>query len=282
MVAAGKVIQFSGNHLQWPKKKASFLALCGDVGADEILDDTYEPYVLPQPAEFDGLEPAQQYQENSKVREDAKKLKALRKKTWNLLHQAAFLHFTSIINDNESKELAIKSRDAWRAIVTKMEGGDQESRKALHFKKFLKIKMKEKPGVNPALDFDEFVSALQVAQRDALAATVTIDPAQVFDQLQQGIPKRYRQFQLQAVIAGHHTFDTYSAAIRNALDAHFLLGMGTVSEQADEHTRNEQTSVQTLASVLQGAEEKSAEEVKALLGHATSSRCVYWQAWLSE
>jgi hypothetical protein len=172
MVAAGKVIQFSGNHLQWPKEKSSFLALCGDVGADEILADTYEPYVLPQQAEFDGLEPAQQYQENTKVREDAKKLKALRKKTWNLLHQAAFLHFTSIINDNESKELAIKSRDAWRAIVTKMEGGDQESRKALHFKKFLKIKMKEKPGVNPALDFDEFVSALQVAQRDALAATV--------------------------------------------------------------------------------------------------------------
>ena len=125
----------------------------------------------------------------------------------------------------------------------------RESRKALQFKKFQNLKMKEKPGINPALDFDEFVSALQAAQRDALAATVTIDPAQVFDQLQRGIPKRYRQFQLQAVITGHNTFDTYSAAIRNALDAHFLLGMGTASEQADEHTRNEQTSVQTLASV---------------------------------
>ena len=125
--------------------------------------------------------------------------------------------------------------------------------------------MKETPGNNPALDFDEFVSALQVATRDAAAAHVNIDPAQVFDQLQSGIPKRYRQFQIQAVIAGHNTFNTFRVAIRNALDADYLLRNGTAAEQADDHTRNEKSSVQALTTVLQGAEHKSAEEVKALV-----------------
>ena len=47
MVASIKAIQFSGNHVQWPKEKSKFLAQCGDSGTDEILDGTYEPYALP-------------------------------------------------------------------------------------------------------------------------------------------------------------------------------------------------------------------------------------------
>ena len=263
MVASIKAIQFSGNHVQWPKEKSKFLAQCGDSGTDEILDGTYEPYALPP--NFHELDAVQQHQERKLVRDDAKKLRALQKKAWNMLHQAAFLHFTSIINDNEHKDLDEKAFDAWAAIVIKMEGGDQESRRALHFKRFAQLRMKETPGNNPALDFDEFVSALQVATRDAAAAHVNIDPAQVFDQLQSGIPKRYRQFQIQAVIAGHNTFNTFRVAIRNALDADYLLRNGTAAEQADDHTRNEKSSVQALTTVLQGAEHKSAEEVKALV-----------------
>ena len=265
MVASYKAIEFTADHTKWAREKSTFLARCGKDGTDEILKNTYQPYV--QPRNFGTLTPNIQYEILSKIREDQKKLRALQKTAWAHVHEAGFLNFTSIINTHEESPLESKARDAWLAIVAKMEGSDADAdtRKALHFDNFATIKMVDTPGRNPALDFDEFISALEVAQRNATAAGVTIDPAQVFSQLRRGIPNRYRNFQLNATISGHKTYAAFRTAIRDALDQEFLLKGRTAAEQVDLHAKNEKSTVQSLAAVLTKAGDKSPEEIAALV-----------------
>ena len=96
MVASYKAIEFTADHTKWAREKSTFLARCGKDGTDEILKNTYQPYV--QPRNFGTLTPNIQYEVLSKIREDQKKLRALQKTAWAHVHESGFLNFTSIIN----------------------------------------------------------------------------------------------------------------------------------------------------------------------------------------
>ena len=150
-----------------------------------------------------------------------------------------------------------------------MEGIDDQSRQALHYQRFRLLKMTETPGQDPALDFDRFVSNIKSAQRFAAASGAPFTPVQVFDQLKQGIPRQYMKDLVNDITAGNNTMATLVPVFRLRLTTEYNLGLrsgSSAAAQAEAHTRNEKSTVQSLlVSVLKEADGKSDEEIRAMV-----------------
>jgi hypothetical protein len=129
--------------------------------------------------------------------------------------------------------------------------------------------MTETPGQDPALDFDCFVSNINSAQRFATTSGAPLTPVQIFDQLQQGIPQKYFKDLVNDITAGNNTMETLVPVFRLRLTTEYNLQLragSSAAAQAEEHARNEKSTVQSLlASVLKEADGKSDEEIRAMV-----------------
>ena len=253
MVAAGsKVISFTGKQEQWQDEKSAFLALCGASGVKKILDGTYVVQTLPP--NFDEFDEERQEDWVEKVAKSVEKAEDKRECAWNLLHQAARTYFKSIIQDHERVATDTRVQDAWTAIVNQMEGRNQQEKQAMHYERFRFLKMSETSDRDPALDFDNFVSNINSAQRSATEVGAPFTPVQIFDQLKQGIPRKYLKELVNDITAGNNTMETLVPVFRLRLTTEYNIGLrsgSSAAAQAEAHARNEKSTVQSLlASVL--------------------------------
>ena len=262
MIAAAKDIpSFSDEKTKWLEEKSDFLAKATGLHVKRIFDGSYVPYV--RPANYDALPE----HDRTKCDERSEKQNHLYDTAWTLIHTACKSQFRTMITTHETTPEQQRCRTLWQAIVAHMEvPHDAAETGEIISSEFIDVKMKATGDM--IKNYKIYCDAIETFCTRSTSQGVAIPQAMVTTIFKKGLPKSLNQIVINSAIApGTANFNAFKAAIKSGIVMkQNLEGVTTSAEDAKhQHSKNENDSVKSLVTVLKSNEEKSPEEMAALI-----------------
>ena len=262
MIATAKDIpSFSDEKTKWLEEKSDFLAKATGLHVKRIFDGSYVPYV--RPANYDALP---EY-DRTKCDERSEKQNHLYDTAWTLIHTACKSQFRTMITTYETTPEQQRCRTLWQAIVAHMEvPHDAAETGEIISSEFIDVKMKATGDM--VKNYKLYCDAIETFCTRSASQGVAIPQAMVTTIFKKGLPKSLNQIVINSAIApGTANFNAFKAAIKSGIVMkQNLEGVTTSAEDAKhQHSKNENDSVKSLVTVLKNNEEKSPEEIAALI-----------------